>query len=190
MALLDSTGKSPNSNPLTPLDFSLPKPHNMHTMTNTFQQHIKTEPQMLEFAANLANCSGNTAIIFLTGNLGAGKTTFARGFLQGLGHTGKVKSPTYTLVEPYEVNGQKLYHFDFYRLRDPQELEFMGIQDYFQPQTIALIEWPELGGELLPTPDLSCYIESNLDDARLCHLQAHTNHGQEILQDFISKYGE
>jgi tRNA threonylcarbamoyladenosine biosynthesis protein TsaE len=142
---------------------------------------IADETSMLALGAKLAEACGDTAVIFLHGPLGAGKTTLARGFLRGVGYTDKVKSPTYTLVEPYLVARGYVYHFDFYRLRDPLELDFMGIRDYFTPKSICLIEWPEYGDGVLPIADIACYIKIE-DDQRVIKLVAVTMIGNQILE--------
>ena len=95
-----------------------------------------------------------SAVVFLEGQLGAGKTTVVRGLLNGLGHTGVVKSPTYTLLEPYNMEGQEVYHFDLYRVNDPQELEFIGFDEIVDGPGLKLFEWPERAAGWLPAPDV------------------------------------
>lgn len=139
-----------------------------------------TEQGLLQLAAELAHVIRNGIIINLQGPLGAGKTTFSRGFLTALGHKGKVKSPTYTLLEQYELPDMTVNHFDLYRLIDPEELEQIGIRDYFQPGAVCLVEWPEKGVSKLPTPDIRCEIDF-VEEGRAVTLAACTKRGNEIL---------
>ena len=116
---------------------------------------LSNEQDLLSLAKDFSGSLQPGLVIYLQGNLGAGKTVFARGVLQGLGYAGLVKSPTYSLVEPYVIN-QLLtcYHFDLYRLSDPEELEFTGSRDYFNSQSICMIEWPEKASGYIPAADM------------------------------------
>lgn len=121
-------------------------------------------------------------VICLHGDLGAGKTTLVRGLLQELGYQGKVKSPTYTLLEQYEAGGFSLRHFDLYRFRDPAEWESAGFNDEFNGHNICLVEWPEMAGTLLPPADLEIFFEI-LPDGRNIIINAVTNTGRECLNN-------
>lgn len=122
-------------------------------------------------------------VVYLNGDLGAGKTTLTRGFVRGMGHVGNVKSPTYTLVEPYELGEWRVFHFDLYRLADAEELEYMGIRDYFNSDCCCFIEWPEKGVGLLAKADLIINIAYQ-DEQRIIKLQAETVHGEQVLTEF------
>ena len=139
---------------------------------------IADEEAMVALGKSIAEITGGVGLIFLQGDLGAGKTTFSRGLIRGLGHVGAVKSPTFTLVEPYEIGTIKAFHFDLYRLVDPEELEYLGIRDYFEEDALCLIEWPQQGAGFLPKPDLIITIRPHAE-GRTLTLSPESSRGEQ-----------
>lgn len=138
------------------------------------------ESATLALGGKLAQALAPGLKLYLRGNLGAGKTTLVRGVLRGLGYAGKVKSPTYTLVELYKVSNLYLYHFDFYRFADPEEWEEAGFREYFGAESVCLVEWPEKAGDLLPAPDLEIRLEIEQEGRRIV-VAAMTENGRKCL---------
>ncbi len=129
--------------------------------------YLDGEEATVAFGRDLAPELPADALVFLHGHLGAGKTTLVRGILRGLGYAGPVKSPTYTLLEPYELPSRQVYHFDFYRIVDSQELEFIGIDELMSSHALKLVEWPEQGGDRLPEADVEIYLHQEGEGRRL-----------------------
>lgn len=123
-------------------------------MNSSVEFHLPSEADALQLAACFAKFSPPNAIVYLLGDLGTGKTTFSRGFIQAAGHHGKVKSPTYTLVESYLLPECTIHHMDLYRLAAAEELEYLGIHE-LTASGICLIEWPQRGEGVIPLPDLT-----------------------------------
>ena len=142
---------------------------------------LKNEIETTEIGAKVASCLKGGEIIYLKGELGTGKTTLVRGALNKLGFVGNVKSPTYTIVEPYSVNNHVIYHFDLYRLDDPEELESLGIRDYCDGQSICFFEWPEKGGNLLPNADINLEL-AYLGNTREVEFTSKSDIGTTILK--------
>jgi len=141
---------------------------------------VHGEERQVALGERLGAAVGQQALVFLEGELGAGKTTLVRGFLQARGHRGNVKSPTYTLVEPYELPTGTCYHLDLYRLADGEELEYLGLREMLAEQAVLLVEWPQRGDGWLPPADLRVEI-AHADDGRQVCIDATSDRGREIL---------
>ena len=143
---------------------------------------VASEEQLEQFGGCLSPLLGPQILLTVTGELGAGKTTLVRGLLRGAGFTGPVKSPTFSLVEPYEFGSANLYHFDLYRLKDPEELEYIGMRDYLSAPALCIVEWPEKAGDFLPTSDIHIMI-NRTGQGREVIIQAQTERGQAMIRD-------
>jgi tRNA threonylcarbamoyladenosine biosynthesis protein TsaE len=150
--------------------------------------HLPDEAATRALGARLAAALQPGATVHLSGDLGAGKTTFARGVIQALGFPGKVKSPTYTLVEPYTDSRLTLYHFDFFRFKDPREWRDAGLSECFTEHAICLVEWPEKAAGLLPTPDLRVHLAISPRGGRDATLEADTEPGRGYLSELAHQY--
>ena len=145
---------------------------------------LKDESEALRLSEIMASHLFPGMNLYLKGELGSGKTTFVRGILRGLGYQDKVKSPTYTLVEPYSLENFTIYHFDLYRFKDETEWDEAGFREYFNNTSICLVEWPEKVGHILPKPDISIEL-SHIALGRHLHLISYTSIGTECLKAII-----
>lgn len=152
------------------------------------QIYLADEAELTALAGSIAKNLETAFVILLKGDLGAGKTTFARGFIQASGYRGVVKSPTYTLVEPYPISHDRMcYHFDLYRLADPEELEFTGARDYFNDKDVCLVEWPEKADGFLPSADWICEFV-HLKSGRNLQITALSESGKQLMLQVFSDY--
>ncbi|MFZ5483443.1 MAG: tRNA (adenosine(37)-N6)-threonylcarbamoyltransferase complex ATPase subunit type 1 TsaE [Pseudomonadota bacterium] len=151
-----------------------------HAGDDSLTLNLPDESATLALGARLSGCLRPGMTVWLSGDLGAGKTTLTRGLLRALGHAGRVKSPTYTLVEIYPLSSFNLYHFDLYRFADPEEWELSGFRDYFNPESVGLVEWPEKAGAAVPSPDLEIRLEV-MDVGRTAQVHGRTKEGMRCV---------
>ena len=153
-------------------------------MPATFRTHLDDAGTTERAGFALARSLEGGMVVTLSGELGAGKTTLARGVLRGLGWEGPVKSPSYTLLEHYPLSNIYLYHFDFYRFAAPEEWETVGAAECFTPHSVVLVEWPERVGNLLPPADLAVHLaQATGGDGRTLELVATTTAGERCVTD-------
>ena len=155
----------------------------MHKSQKEYEIQLHNEAETIACAAKLADKVSPPCTLFFHGDLGAGKTTFVRGFLHACGVIGRIKSPTYTLAEVYDLPNQRsAVHFDFYRIESVNELDNLGLDEYFKPTSICLVEWPEKAGNYLSSPDIHCYL-SYVGDERLLRMLAASKRGEVLLTE-------
>jgi tRNA threonylcarbamoyladenosine biosynthesis protein TsaE len=145
---------------------------------------LKNEIETLRLAESMAKHLRSGMNLYLSGELGTGKTTFVRGILRGFGYQDKVKSPTYTLLEPYSLEKFNIYHFDLYRFRYETDWDDTGFSEYFKNTSICLVEWPEKAGHILPKPDISIEL-SHRAFGRHLRLTSYTSLGAKCLKAII-----
>ncbi len=160
-------------------------------MSPVFTRVLPDEAATLALGASLAAALAPGLTIWLRGDLGAGKTTLTRGLLRALGFSGRVKSPTYTLVELYEFTRFNLYHFDLYRFADPDEWEDAGFREYFNPASVCLVEWPDKAGALFPAPDVALelgFFDDGSMDGRSVRIEGLTQAGGACVARLIAAF--
>ena len=148
---------------------------------------VPDEAAMIALGERLAEACHDPAVFYLRGPLGAGKTTLVRGFMRGMGYDAAVKSPTYTLIEPYEAGSRLLYHLDLYRIHDAVELEYLGLRELQDGGAVLLVEWPERGAGFLPPADVSIEIDYAADGRRVS-LKGHSAAGKNLLEEYAAGF--
>jgi tRNA threonylcarbamoyladenosine biosynthesis protein TsaE len=163
------------------------EPHQRPPQAAGFQLDMPDEAAVARLAAVFARLAHPPIVIWLRGDLGAGKTTFARAYIHALGFEGYVKSPSYGLLESYPLPGQTVLHLDLYRIEDPEELEYLAIRDLFDERTVLLVEWPDRGGTLLPEADLRLDFGESAA-VRFIKCSANSKAGQELADKVLGEY--
>jgi tRNA threonylcarbamoyladenosine biosynthesis protein TsaE len=146
---------------------------------------LPDETALQQLAQNFGRCLRAPLVIYLQGDLGAGKTTFARALIQGLGYPGRVKSPTYGLLESYQAGGFDFLHLDLYRIDNPADLEYLAISDQFSSKGVLLIEWPEKALKTLPSADI-CLIFTEIGENRSLQYEVNSETGAEVIQSVLT----
>jgi tRNA threonylcarbamoyladenosine biosynthesis protein TsaE len=157
----------------------------LHSPEPTISVELPNEVASVSLAAQLAPCLPPGVVVYLDGDLGAGKTTLVRAMLRALGHTGPVKSPTYALVEVYVISSLYWYHFDFYRFNHPEEFVDAGLGEYFRSDSICLVEWPDKAAGCVPAADLVVALRI-AGDGRCARLSAVSDEGERCLNNFLA----